>query len=200
MILILIFLCLSYSCDGKFHSQIAVKIFSSTKRGCKCTLVQSESCFNLPYRQSFFFFFTAEQHNYRTSRSHPLPGRLAQVCKTCQGFDWCKLDPIYIVWLILTLKCSEHVFRISYCCLHKNNYLNWLLTWKTVVLYVTGWANTKPLLLLLPTSQWWCTCTKGIDCTLNLVNCYSGGSRGGAQMTPPPPLIWRSGSANVLYA
>ena len=61
LILILIFLCLSYSCDGKFHSQIAVKFFSSTKRGYKWTLVQSKSCFNLPYRQSFFFF-TAEQH------------------------------------------------------------------------------------------------------------------------------------------
>ena len=35
LILILIFLCLSYSCDGKFHSQIAVKFFSSTKRGYK---------------------------------------------------------------------------------------------------------------------------------------------------------------------
>ena len=58
--------CLSYSCDGKFHSQInAVKCFSSTKRGYKCTLVQSESRFNLPYRQSFFFFLL--QNNIENS-------------------------------------------------------------------------------------------------------------------------------------
>ena len=50
--------------------------------------------------------------------------------------------------------------------MHKNNFLNWLLTSETVVLYMTGWANTKPLLVLLPTSQWWCACTKGIDCYL----------------------------------
>ena len=29
--------------------------------------------------------------------------------------------------------------------------------------------------------------------TLNLVYCYSGGSRGGAQMTPPPPLPYMKG-------
>ena len=150
MILILIFLCLSYSCDGKFHSQIAVKFFSSTKRGYKCTLVQSKNCFNLQYRQSFLYF-ASEQHRELQEVVHAWPGHLTQVCKTCQGFDWCKLDPRYIVWLILTLKCSEHVFKIliSYCCFHKIIiYIDWLLTWKTVVLYVTGWANTKPPLVL----------------------------------------------------
>ena len=61
----------------------------------------------------FFGFFTAEQQRELQEVVHAWPGHLTQVCKTCQGFDWCKLDPRYIVWLILTLKCSEHVFKIS---------------------------------------------------------------------------------------
>ena len=131
------FLYLWYSCVGKDHSQIPVNFFLLNQERIKSALWFNPRIvltFNI---DNLFFFWL--QNNVENSRiSHPWPGHLAQVCKTCQGFDWCKLDPRYIVWLILTLKCSEHVFRISYCCLHKNNYLNWLLTWKTVVLYVTG--------------------------------------------------------------
>ena len=146
------FLCLWHSCVGKVPFSDCIKFFfSSTKRGYKCTLVQSKNWFNLQYRQSFFF--NAEQHRELQEVVHAWPGHLTQVCKTCQGFDWCKLDPRYIVWLILTLKCSEHVFKIliSYCCFHKNDNLYRLaanLKDCGAYIYVTGWANTKPPLFL----------------------------------------------------
>ena len=47
------FLCLWHSCVGKVPFSDCIKFFfSSTKRGYKCTLVQSKNCFNLQYRQS----------------------------------------------------------------------------------------------------------------------------------------------------
>ena len=90
------FFCLWYSCVSKVHSQIAVIFFSSTKRGYKCTLVQSENCFNLQYRQSFFLL----QNNIENSRRSPMTWTFGTSVHTCQGFDWCKLDPISIVCLI----------------------------------------------------------------------------------------------------
>ena len=102
-----------------------------------------------------------------------------------------------VVWLILTLKCSEHVFKIliSHCCFNKDNCLNRLLTSKTVVLYVTGLSQyqttsgsvaNEPVVMCLHWRYW-------LLLTLNLVYCYSGRSRGGAQMTPPPPLPYLKG-------